>query len=40
MLDFKMVVNDNIEMELWRLNGNVVALLAHSETGLPMMRLH
>ena len=40
MLDFRMVVNDDIDMEVQRRKGDVVALLAQSGTGLPMMRLH
>ena len=40
MLDFRMVVDDDIEMEVRYRNENAVALLAESETGLPMMRLH
>ena len=40
MLDFRMVVNNDVGMEIRRRNGNVVALLAQYGTGFPMMHLH
>ena len=39
-LDFRITVDDDIEMEFRRRNGNAVALLAQSGTGLPIMCFH